>query len=268
MANHVIFFPCSPTDCAPLLSGVQWTSDHLSDWGTIVHIAPSLSWLSPLLLAVGNVEVHTMAAESIRTAGALWRWLPFDDARLDAVLSFDADIMDGGGPLLPPMWSAIEKWLEDPTYADHAFARQWHGMGPDNSAIMSSEQTGEPDDESSGVRGAAPQVWNSFNYATILANWVGAKPRKLTRSFRVMMEGFSLHRALLAASAHEHQSDVYLVQKLRGKRLPKETNRWQDFVRHDQDFRLWPSSQEWDHPQNHRIGAHTLGWGRLLFDCE
>ena len=252
--------------CQPLVSGVKWASREMnnpgaqSGWGTIVHLAPSLVWLKPILLATGNCEVHMMAAASIRTAGAFWRWLPFDDTSLDVVLSFDADNMAGGRPLRQPKWTAIAEWMEH-SHKGQALLRQYHGAGPDNAAIGCPEMKGKPQSNPRHRKNRAYGKWSCFNHATILANFVGAKPRQLTRSFATMMEGFSLHRALLSTEAYGFATESLPSGSAFRKDQPF---LWRDYTQRYEDPRLWPASYEPGPVPS--IGAHTLGWGRLLFD--
>mgnify|MGYP006126546657 FL=1 len=230
----------------PLVSGVRWIRDSMPGWGAIVHLSPKLIWLRPILLATGNCEVRMMAAPSVRTAGALWRWLPFDDTTLDAVISFDADNMAGGKPLQQPFWSAITAWLDAPPGHSKSILRWVHGAGADNAAIPCDEDVGNPESQRIHTKVTC------FNYATILANFVGAKPRELTRSFRAMMEGFSLHRALLAGEVMSQFSGL-------NRAVP-----WEQYTAELEDSRLWPRAYEPEPVP--KIGSHMIGWGRNLFD--
>ena len=244
--------------CQPLVSGVEWVAKHMNSdgdiagaWGTIVHLSPVLSWMAPILLRTGNCEVRMMATPSMRTAGALWRWLPFDDTTLDVVLSFDADDMNGGTPLQEPLWSAIARFME-PRHDSQALLRQFHGASARNSAIPCDECPGKPNETMTTLHGK----WLCYNHATILANYVCAKPRQLTRSFKTMLVGFSLHRALLAAEAHDN--GLWKGAKSRT------ADAWDMYSQEVEDPRLFPASYEPDTVPP--IGVHKLGWGRQLFD--
>jgi hypothetical protein len=74
-----------------MLDGLAWISKHLSGWGVIVHLAPELEWLEPVLLKSGIVRVGLMGDKARRTSGAFWRWIPMDDKSLDIVIAVDAD---------------------------------------------------------------------------------------------------------------------------------------------------------------------------------
>lgn len=79
-----------------------------SHWRVRLHLCPTLAWLAPVLLKEGNIEVYIMEARSIRTLGAMWRWIPFDDLTITGcVLALDADDITTGFS----NWKAVESWM-------------------------------------------------------------------------------------------------------------------------------------------------------------
>ena len=101
-------------------------------WSVRLHLDPQLEWLVPTFLSLGNVEVHVMAMGSIRTLGAMWRWIPFDDTTLHSVLALDAD----DNITAFQNWPAVESWRRSPL----GYVRWYHGwlqgVVRENSAIM------------------------------------------------------------------------------------------------------------------------------------
>ena len=95
--------------CQPMIDTIVYVEDNLGDdWGIVVHLGRSLAWLAPKLLSAGdNVEVSVMAVDGIRTAGSMWRWLPFDDRRFETVLALDADQTPRHGAAFK-LWPAVE----------------------------------------------------------------------------------------------------------------------------------------------------------------
>ena len=90
-----------------------------SQWRVRLHLCPTLAWLAPVLLEEGNIEVYIMAARSIRTLGAMWRWIPFDDLTITgSVLALDADDINTGFS----NWNAVESW----TRSTQGFIRWIH----------------------------------------------------------------------------------------------------------------------------------------------
>jgi hypothetical protein len=145
-----------------------------SDWSARVYISPELEPIAADILQSGNVEVAIMAAPSIRTAGAFWRWLSFDDVNLDIAIACDSDELDGtfGGTVLATLWSGVTKWRESGPQRGHAILRWFVGWTQRTRSLNS----------------------HLIQYSPIQANVIMSKPKLLTWSIVDSIIGFSLAR--------------------------------------------------------------------------
>ena len=170
--------------CQPMLDSIEHIRSRLGpEWGVVVHLAASLHWLAPTLLkAKGNVEVAMMKSDGIRTAGSMWRWLPFDDTRFKTVIAADADDDPRSG-VLKQMWPAAKAFATEAPEVEGNSLMRWfrgwkHGMVEENSHIG----------------GAACMSCN--NYATMQANFLGFRPHRSTYDWRKALIAASLHRVV------------------------------------------------------------------------
>ena len=157
-----------------MISCIAFIRTRLPEWSTRVHLSPELEPLASDILAAGNVQVAIMAAPSIRTAGAFWRWIAFDDTTLDTVIACDSDEADGtfGGTILSTLWSGVEVWRAQGPDQGHAIFRWFTGWT--ELALATNSHVGQ--------------------YSPIQANVVMAKPKVLTWSVMDSMVGFSVAR--------------------------------------------------------------------------
>ena len=157
-----------------MISCINFIRVRLPEWSARVHLSPKLEPLAADILAAGNVQVAIMADPSIRTAGAFWRWISFDDTSLDTVIACDSDEADGnfGGTILANLWSGVEHWRKQGATEGHAFFR-WFAGWTDLARATNSR----------GVQ-----------YSPIQANVVMTKPKLLTWSIMDSMVGFSIAR--------------------------------------------------------------------------
>ena len=82
-------------------------SKRLLSWRVRIHLAPGLHFFVPIFLELGNIEVYLMKGPSIRTSGALWRWLPFADRTIPgAVVALDSDDTNTAFH----NWPAVQSW--------------------------------------------------------------------------------------------------------------------------------------------------------------
>ena len=169
--------------CEPMLKTIAYVEKNLGpDWGVVVHIGASLEWLAPVLLAAGgNVEVGVMAADGIRTAGSMWRWLPFDDTRYETVIALDSDQSPRDGVAFK-MWEAVKAFALDAPEVKGVSLLRWYRGWKRQVA------------ENAHIGGARCKLCN--NYATMQANFVGIKPRRNTYSWREALVAASLHRVI------------------------------------------------------------------------
>ena len=164
-----------------MLDGLEFIRQHLNGWGVIVHLAPELEWLAPLLLESGIVRVGIMSEQALRTSGAFWRWIPFDDKSLDLIIAVDADDCadDTSGTVLAKLWEAVDAWGSEPDALD--VEQRW------SSHSVFRWLTGWD-------RGVVDNNCGNVQYAPIQANVLGVKPKQLTYSMRDAMAGFALQR--------------------------------------------------------------------------
>ena len=94
-------------------------------WGIVIHLGKSLEWLRPTLLAQGKiVEVSVMKVDGIRTAGSMWRWLPFDDVRFETVLALDSDQTPSNSQAFK-LWVAVQAFANDEPPTTGASMMRW-----------------------------------------------------------------------------------------------------------------------------------------------
>jgi hypothetical protein len=170
--------------CQPMLDSIEHIRAELGpEWGVVVHLAASLHWLAPTLLkAKGNVEVAMMKSDGIRTAGSMWRWLPFDDTRFETVVAADADDDPSAG-VLKSMWPAAEAFAtQAPELKGNSLMRWFRGW------------KGGMVETNSHIGDATCTSCN--NYATMQANFIGFRPRRGTYDWRKALVAASLHRVV------------------------------------------------------------------------
>ena len=157
-----------------MINCITFIRTRLPEWSVRVHLSPELEQLAGDILAAGNVQVAIMSAPSMRTAGAFWRWIAFDDTTLDTVIACDSDEADGtfGGTILSTLWSGVEAWRAQGPDRGHAIFRWFTGW----------------------TELARTTNSHSVQYSPIQANVVMAKPKVLTWSVRDSMVGFSVAR--------------------------------------------------------------------------
>ena len=208
---------------APMIAMIAHAEAKLgAEWGVVVHLGHSLAWLAPKLLAAGSrIEVSVMVGDGIRTAGSMWRWLPFDDTRFETVLALDADQSPKDSSAFQ-LWPAVDAFIA--ARGATRTSSMMRGYRGGSKKIATNAHIG--DDTCAGCT----------NYATLLANFVAARPRLVTYSWRRAMIAFALHRVAHQGGAAQ-----------RG------------------DYRAWPGALLRRTVFNAPVGEHTLGWGRALF---
>ena len=166
-----------------MLRGLDYVSRHLPGWGVVVHLDPRLHWLEATLLESGIVRIGIMKEGAIRTSGAFWRWIPFDNKRLDLVIAVDADDCadDTSGTVLAHLWEAVVSWAAEPNSMLHSDRWKEHNT--------MRWLTGWD-------RGVVDANCGNVQYAPIQANVLGVKPKLLDYSMRDAMAGYALTRML------------------------------------------------------------------------
>ena len=209
---------------APMIAMIEHVEAKLgAEWGVVVHLGRALAWLAPTLLAAGTrVEVSVMEGDGIRTAGSMWRWLPFDDTRFETVLALDADQRPDESAALQ-LWPAVDAFIAARGATQTSSLMRWY-RGWANQVATNGHIGGD-------------KCVTCTNYATLQANFVAARPRLMTYSWRRAMVAFALHRIAHQGGAAQ-----------RG------------------DYRPWPGALLRRTVFNAPLGEHTLGWGRGLFE--
>ena len=215
----------------PMVDCITYVRRTLPGWGVRIYISPELVSVVSDLLGAGNVEVAVMTTRSIRTAGAFWRWLAFDDPSLDAVVACDADEVNGetGGTIVATLWRAVEDWLAPGPNAGTAFFRWFPGWAR---LVRSSNS-------------------RNVQYSPIQANVILCKPKMITWSVVDTMVGFGIARVMQPSVRRFHPhgtTDVHMFSR---------------------SFDRDPTDTTTSDPMAHGIGTTAapkvhpnLGWGR------